>query len=354
MRGWIVATLLLGMLGAETARADWKEPSDKQFTEKQLTTYLETAGDWAVENGKFLDALARAKTADERKEALRDVNAVHAAVLQRHQMSQAEYDWMAQRVEEAWAVASNLSDSGSMGRGELAARQKANDDELADARKRLAAYEEAAKLGHRVFGDGEREEAIAAAKADLKAAEDEVNLRSDEGIAAQVRADASDAEAAQADARAAHPPSNVGAGDRQNYIDTQKSKAQQARSEADDARARLADAIKQEAESRQSAEAAKQKIANPEVPVGDDEIASVKREDEAGIAQAKADVEARNRAREELDALMAREKKIADEMKANVPAGNVELMKKYSAQFARLVEKVAAQGMPEAATRRGQ
>ena len=347
MRRWLMATaaaMATALILASSAAAQWKQPADNVFTEDQLNTYIATTNDWLDENAKIMQQLSEAKTTEGRIAAVTDLDKKHQACLDRHHISQAEYDWMGQQAITAYGVAVYAQDAYEKAEADLQARFKENDDKLADAQKRLATYQAAAKDGRRVMTSEERDAAIKSAQSDQKAALEEVKLREEEAKTAETEAQHHDADAKAADDLAANPPADVSADDRPSYIESKKNEAQAARDAAKDARGRQADAEKAKADALAKAQAAANVAAHPDLPVTDDDKASVKAANDAAIAQAQSDIVQCQQSKEQLALVEAQLKKNLDEMLKQSPTQNVALMRKHLDDYKKMFDRSARGG----------
>jgi hypothetical protein len=327
----IVLTLTLSI--SPTRADDWKPPPDGKFTEDQLKKFLAADKDWNDQTAHMLQDIARAKTDAARMAAVQDMNKKYQACLASNNISKAEFDWMSRRAMEAWSAVTYDDEALNKTQSELDQQSKDNDARLADAQDRLAKYQDAQKRGIRAMTAEDRAAAMKSAKFDQQSALDEARQCGDNAAADEAEAKGHDADARADDAQANNPPTDLAGNDRQSFIDGKKKDAQSARDAARDARNREDDAKKAQADAQARADAAGQKAAHPEIPITDDDKASVASDNQAGINSAQSDITDAQQQKQILAATQQQIKTTADQLTRNIPPENMDLMRKYSDQY---------------------
>lgn len=311
--------------------ADWKEPKDGLYTEKQLTSYINAM----KENMAVLKAAAKAVQSGSGAGALA-VNTTAAANVKaniaKHGLQEAEYQWIGAQASQAWG-ALFLQDMIDKSKADLAASLKKNQDEMKEKQAKLAEYEKADKEGRRVMTKEDRESAIKSAKDDQQAALDEAKTHADEAKSAREEAEKADADAKQNDNLARNPPADVSADDRAGYIEEKKNAAQSARDAAKEARDKQAEALKAEKESRAKADAAAGRVKNPDLPVTDDEKTQLKQQNQDMIKQLKEEIAGSQQTIKLLQDTQENGLKQMEAEVAKLPAQNVALLKKHRAEW---------------------
>ena len=330
-----ILTFVLGVLIVGRAYgAEWQEPKDGVFSEKQLVNYLalqkEAIANWTAA-GKAVDGSSSSAAAIA---VYMQTDSKFKASLAAHGLSQEEYTWLGSKVWEAWgkvAIDQMMSDA-TKG---LMEQKASNEQKLADLKQKLADRQKAQADGRQVMTREERERAVQAAKDEHQAALDDARQHADEQKQAQVEADKAAADAKAADAAAKNPPGDVSADDRPGFIEGKKAEAQQARDSQKEALEKVAEAKKLADDSLAKAAAAEKRAANPDLPVTDDEKAEVKKANEAEIESLKADIAGTEQGIKLLsDSATTYAKSISDEQKKNpVPQQNVDLLNKHRAEF---------------------
>jgi hypothetical protein len=329
----LIAVVALGLfVGTAGVRAaDWKEPKDGVYTEKQLSNYLavqkEAIASWkaagkAVEGASSAAALAVALRTDEK----------FKANLAKHGMGQDEYSWVGGKAFEAWGTLLRQRIAEKTEK-DLATQTTEKQKALNELKQKLATYEKAQKEGRRVMTKEERESAVKSAKDEQQAALDEAKQHADEARQAHDEAAKADADAKAADAAAKNPPKDVSDDDKPGFIEQKKNDAQSARDAAKEARDKEAEAKKAETESKTKADAAGKRAANPDVPVSDEEKAEVKKQNEEMVTQVNDEIRSNE---EGLKLLHESGDSIIKSFKADdgkVPKQNVELLKKHLKEF---------------------
>ena len=313
--------------------ADFKEPKDGVYTEKQLTAYIQTlkehmqtlkAAGKAVEGSSGAGAGAIA--------VYNATNAKFKEELAKNGLSEAEYQWIGSKALEAYGglMIQDRIDEGKTG---MAASMKKNQDELKEKQTKLAEYEKATKDGKRVMTKDDRESAIKSAKDDQQAALDEAKQHADEAKAAKEDADKADAEAKQNDALAKNPPSDVSADDRPGYIEDKKNAAQSARDAAKEARDKQAEALKAQKEAQAKADAAAARVKDPEIPTTPEDKAQVKQQNEEMIKQLKEEIDNSQQAIKLLTDSQQNGLKDLEGGVAKIPSQNLTLMRKHRTEW---------------------
>jgi hypothetical protein len=322
----LLATALCAAAPIRPALADWKEPPDKKISEDQVKTYLAATNDWLDAYAEILQELGSSKTEQERMAALGDIDKKREATIAKYHLVPAEYDWIGQRVMEAWGVAVYMDDVYAKSQADLQKRFEENDRSKEDS-----------------------DAAVKSAKQDQQAANDGAKQHADEAKSATDEADRRDSEAAAADKLAANPPANVAPADRQDYIDGKKAEAQSARDAAKEARDRAAQANKDLAGAQAKASAAGKRAEHPDIPVSDDEKAAMKSENDAAIAKSQAEINAIEKASTQMKSTEAQLKKTADDYAKTAPPENVAIMRKYADEYKKMFERQARGGATQPA-----
>lgn len=322
------------VLASAPARAAWQPPKDNVLTDGQVTSYLQ------ILKSAIEDAQAAGKSINNNPSPAAAIALVQAndtkfkANLASHNMSDEEYRWVGERLMEAWG-ATITSKVVSDATANVVEQRKKSQQAIDDLKANLAAYQKAQAAGRRVMSKDERQSAIDSAKSDQQSALDEARQHEDE--IKQYSADAAkgDSDAKAADALAQNPPPDVSADDRQSYVDGKKTEAQSARDAAKEAREKLQEAQKARAESLAKADAAKKKMADPDLPTTDDEKAQVKKDNEDMIASLNTQLASAQQNLAQMDQMMAQfTKSMQDQQAKNpVPPQNLDLFKKHQADF---------------------
>jgi hypothetical protein len=328
-----ITAILVILLLVSSAGAQWKPPADGKFTEDQLKVFLDTQKDWLAENMKILHDISAAQTDAGKLAATGDINKEYQVCLDRHHISREEFEWLSQQALAAWSSLTYFDQTFKNSQDQIESQTRENSDKLADAQSRLATYQKAEQDGVRVMTPDDRAEAIKSAKDDQQSALDEAKQRGDDATAAQAEAKQHEAEAKTADDLASNPPSDVSVDDRPAYIDNKKNEAQSARETAKDARSRADNAAKEQADAEARAKAAAQKLAHPEVPITDDDKASVKAEDDAAIATAQSDIAECQRQSAQITAASRQLKISSQQMTKDIPEENIAIMRKYADRY---------------------
>lgn len=331
------SVVALGLLVAWVAPAhatDWTPPKDNVLSEKQVTNYLQ------VLKTALDDFRAAGNQADNAQSAAAALglylktNEKFKANLASHGLTEAEYQWVGERLMEAWGARVADQALGAATKG-MAEQRKSTQDRIAELKTKLATYEKAQAEGRRVMTKEERQSAIESAKSDQQSAADEVKQHEDEIKQYTDDANKADADAKAADALAKNPPSDISADDRAGFIESKKADAQSARDAAKEARERLEEAKKARDESLAKANAAKSRIGDPDLPATDDEKAQVKKENGDTIAAIKTDLSGAEQGLKSMEDAMAQfSKSIQDQRTKNpVPQQNVDLFKKHQTEW---------------------
>ena len=265
----------------------------------------------------------------------------HTACLQRHNLSEAEFNWVAARAMDAWTVATYVDEASAKATASIKGRMEENEANLADAEKRLESFQEGLKAGRRVLSADEMVRVKRMASDDHDGAMEEIKRHDEEIKTAQDEANEHDAEANSAEALAKKPPENISASEHDAYVDERNKDAQTVRDAAKEARDRQAEAIKDKGAALAMADAKQKEMDHPEVPILDDDIATTKLRDETGIAEAQLDIGTCQKIEAQLQAVSAQMQKTSSELQASSPAENVDLMRKYSTEYKQLLEDIA-------------
>jgi len=311
--------------------ADWQEPKDGVYTEKQLTAYIQTM----KAHMQTLKAAGKAAEGSSGAGAIAVYSATNAKFkeeLAKNGLTEPEYQWIGNKVFESYG-ALILQDTIDKSKADMAASMKKNQDELKEKQTKLAEYEKASKDGKRVMTKDDRDSAIKSAKEDQQSALDEAKQHADEAKAAKEEADKADADAKQNDALAKNPPSDVSADDRPGYIEDKKNAAQSARDTAKEARDKQAEALKAEKESRAKADAAAARVKDPEVPTMVEDKAQVKQQNEEMIKQLKEEIDNSQQAIKLLNDSQQNGLKDLESGVSKIPAQNLALLKKHRTEW---------------------
>jgi len=339
MRRWIVAALIPLIVMARVARGEWKAPADNKFTDDQLKVYLAVAAELSEQDAKLLGQAAASQSTAEKSKLSGELAKSQEECLARHHISREEYDWLAKQASIAWSVATYLDGTYSKIKSDFQATASDNDAKLADAQARLAAYTAAQQAGRRVLSGDDRESAIKLARGQQQTALDEAKKHGDDADTAEADAKEHDAIAQRDEDLAGNPPPDVSDNDRADYITTKKNEAQVEREVAKDVRNREAEAKKAQADASAVAKAAGERADDPEIPVTDEQRAAAKADNDAGIAQARHDIDGCNQAKEALAKAMVEIDKSATDLNQDAPPQNVELIRKYSDQYKQIFER---------------
>jgi len=316
----LISLLLVLLLAAAPALAEWKEPESKVVSEAQYQLWADTTHDWNAEDTKLSADFAAATTAAQRQAIIERNVVAHLSFYDRHHLSQPEVEWIGRQLALA----------------HLQLQINNTDAALAKAQKQLAQYQQAKKDGTRVLSADDRAATIKSFQDDQRAALDEVQQHQGEVKAAQDEARQHDADADAADNLAKNPPADMAADNRPAYIEGQKQLAQAARDQANQSRMRAAAAQKALDAAQTRADAAAKRVAHPEIPVTDDEKTAVAADNDAGIAQAQADIA---QARDAKDSLVKQQLQLAAPSKdpsKDIPAENLQLLQKHVEEYAKL------------------
>lgn len=328
--------LILGIVGG--VRADepqWQEPADGIYTEPQLTNYLkctqefvklqEVAGK-AASNASGLGALAVAGRTNQKFQA----------ILAEHNMSLDEWLWVGGKTWEAYMVLVWEQTKAKM-EAELDEGIKKNNDQLAAAKTKLAAYEEAQKNGDRVLSPEERQRQVDQANEQVSSLTEE--LQQAEAALKETTDQISQHEAAaqKADELAKSPPAEITDPDeRQSYIDDHKSEAESERQAAADARDQQKDQQAHADELKTQLAAAQQKAQHPETPQTDEEKQQVRQENEQAITSTKQEIEQLQESGKLLAESREQGLKQYEESRPQAPAQNVDLLRQHLVEFAQI------------------
>jgi hypothetical protein len=329
----IASALLVSFVSLNGARAEgWKEPADGLFTERQLTSYA------AAQKEVFQMLKAMGKAMEGSKSGMGTLTMLAGmddkvnAILTKHGLQRAEYDWLIGETAKCLGVAM-MDTMSEQSKTDLAGQKKKNADDVAAAKAKIAAYEKAQKDGTRVLTKEQRDEAIKSATEAKTAAADEVKQYAGEAKSAAEEATKADAEAKAADALAKKPPADVTADAREDYVAARKEEAESSRSTAKSAREREAEARKSQAEAQARADAAAKTVARPEAPVTDDDKAQVRKENEEALAATQAELDTLIGAGQLLADSDGQWQKQRDELHKDVKEPNLALVKKHLPQI---------------------
>jgi hypothetical protein len=339
LHGFHYTALACLALTCAVRAADWEEPKNGLFTEKQLVSsvaatkemmqYLKAAGK-AIEGSKGgIGAMSVIGGVDKK------VN----DILARNGLEKAEHDWLSGKVFECLG-AIMTQDMLNKGAVDLAEQKKKNAADRQAASEKIKVYEAALKAGTHVLTAEAREEIVRGAKEQQMAAEAEAQTHVDEAKAAAEEVSKANTSAAEAAALAKKPPADVEADAKADYSKGKTDEAAASRATAKEAGDREKEARKLEVECRAKAAGFAKQAAHPEIPVTPDDIAETKKNNEQGLTDTKAEAETLEQATG-----------ILKEAEVNLAAQRVELLKNVKPENLALAKKHeanirAAWGMP--------
>jgi hypothetical protein len=323
---------LIVVLAACIAAAPWTPPGDGAVSEPQLRIYIDTTRDWQLEYAAADEAYARAQTDAERAAALSDLSEKRKECLERHQISEAEYRWIARQVTEAWTVAGVIEQAGGRQINDPVQLNK----QLKAAEARKAKYELALKEGTRMMSADDRAEAVRVAERDEAVAQLEADDFDEEARIEGREAQRHEENATAADALAKDPPSEVVGTLRADFI-------KQEETEALDERQAESDAFVRQTASLSAVRAAEKREADdrlfsidPAEPRTNDERAEAKADNLDAIKQAQAEIDQCEEDLNRDDEARARMAVSVGELEKGVPLANVELMREHYDEFVKL------------------
>jgi hypothetical protein len=285
-----LAAIMLGLI-VHHARAEFAPPPDGKLNEKQVTNYIE------VKKDQF-DAMQSASKAAEGTQSSSAGLAIYVnmsskmdAAITKHGFTKEEFTWVDGVVGKLWYIAMWEQQWDDTGKPDLEKQIKSKQADEDDAKATLAQYEQAQKDGKRILTKDQRDAAVQSATTDRDAAADDVKTH--EGEVKQIKEEIAqhDKDAADADALAKTPPADIGADDRQSYIDQKKADAQTARDASKDAGDRLKEAQKTLDDSKAKLASLNGQIDHPEIPVTDDDKTQVKQQNDQAISDAKSKID---------------------------------------------------------------
>lgn len=308
--------------------ADWEAPKDGKLTEKQVTNFVAAHKELMQMLKAMGKAVEGSKTGIGAVAVLAGMDDKVNAVIAKHDLKRPEYDWVNEQVTQAMGAAM-LDDMMEKGKADIEAQKKKNADEIAAAQKRVTEYEQANKSGTRVLTAEQKADRIKDAKSQQESALEEAKSHDQEIKDAEAEAKQHEMEAAEAEKLAKNPPSDVGADDRADYIKGKQEEATNAKTAAKESRDRLKEIQKQVADAKAKAAGFEKQMKNPEVPVGDEEKAQVKQENEQGLANAKSELETLTQATAFIKDAEANFQKQSAELRKGINADNLALVKKH-------------------------
>lgn len=330
MRQSLCAAAMLGSLlfcAARISCADWEEPKDGKFTEKQLELFIAAHGEWvqyqkaaakALEGSKGFGGIGAVTTMNEKLKSIMD----------KHGLKLDEYAWLSSKVGGCTGIAL-VDDMMDKGKTETEELKKKNSAEIAAGKAKIAAYEAALKNGTRVLTPERREELVKQAKEQETSALEEAKTHTDEAKAAADEAAKAESEAKAADALAQKPPADVEADSKAEYSKGKKEEADNFRTAAKEVREKEKEARKLEAESKAKAAGFARQAAQPEIPVTREDKEQVKTDNTQGLESARTELETLKQATQFLaENDVAREKQIVEYHKS-INEENLALVKKH-------------------------
>src|SRR4051812_12343491 len=318
-----------------TVAADWQPPKDNLLTESQVTNYIDALGDWMNNSKAAMKAMEGARTGVGALAIAAKQDEKFKAILDKHHLSQDEFNWVGERVWESWG-ALFMRDTIDKGKSDLAEQTKHNAEQIVTLKQKMADYESALKSGKRVLTIEQREQIINQAKDEEKSAEEEAKSHADEAKAAADEAAQHEKEAKEAESAMKNPPKDASDDEKAAFVQEKKDAAESARTAAKDSRDRQAEAKKAQDESVAKVAAAKARAAHPDVPATDDEKAQARQENEQGLESARSELSATESATSMIKDGGDQIKKMEDENNAKVPKQNVELLAKHRAEFEKI------------------
>ncbi|MCC7351481.1 MAG: hypothetical protein IT446_13015 [Phycisphaerales bacterium] len=328
--------LILGLAGG--VRADepaFEEPADGVYTELQLTNYLdctrefvklqEAAGQ-AAQNASGLGAMAIAGRSNQKFQA----------ILASHNTTLDEWLWVGGKTWEAYMVIVWEQTESKM-KAELEQGVKKNDEQLAAAKAKLAAHEEAQKKGLRVLSDDDRQRAIDNAKEQIAGLNEQLEQARTALQETTTQIAEHQAAAQKAEEQAKNPPADLTDPDeRESFINDRKA-------DADNARQAIADGQERQKEQQASVDdlnaqlaAAQQRADHPEIPQTDQEKEQVKQENDSAIASTRQQIEQLQESGKLLAETLDQSLKQYEESRPQSPAPNVQLLRDHLAEFAQI------------------
>jgi hypothetical protein len=326
---------------AAPLRADeWEEPKNGLFTEKQIEHYAAAQKDLMQLLRTMGKAVEGSKTGIGAAAVLAGMDDKVNAIVAKHDLKRAEFEWLGSKAFECMGLAM-IDEQFDKGKDDLAEQRKKNVADQEAMKKRIADYEKASKEGKRVLTKEQREELVKGSKEAQDSANEEARQHAQEAKEAADEAAKIEGEAKAADALAKNPPPDVDKDSRDDYVKGKKEEAESLRANAKESRDREKEAKKAEAESKAKAAAAGRQIANPEVPVTDEEKEQTKAQNAKGLADARSELEQLAQVSTLLADAEVQYKKQRDEMHKSVKEENLTLVKKH------LKELKEAWGMDE-------
>jgi hypothetical protein len=327
------AALLFSVLFSVPCLAQWKPPDDGRISEDRLKVFLDTQNDWLQELATVVHIAASGKSGAAQTASVADVAKLYQACLDRHHITEAEFQWTAKSAANAWGAVAYLDGTLKTQIDRFDDQSKELDVKLADAKKRLATFQEADKNGWRVLTDDDRDALVKVARADQQTALQEVQDRQDDIDARESEAKSDEADAKTAEDEAQTPPPDVSPDDRAEYVQNKKNEARAARQAASEARTQEADEKKSMADAQARADAAGQRAEHPEIPVTADDKSQAKADDDAGVSAALADIKMLNQQKAELAKSQQQLQQTASNVTANIPPQNIAIMRKFAEQY---------------------
>jgi hypothetical protein len=338
------------LTSAQTVRADEKEyvgPKDGSITDKQFEAYVNVTKEWMATSQAASKAMEGSKSGLGALSVLAKTDEKFKASLAKYGLSESEYSWIGDKVWSAWGTAMMVEQLGNQGAADLQNQQKKMNEELATAKKQLSEAEAAQKAGTRILSKEEREQRVQSAKDQAQSARDEAKQYDDQIKQHQQEAKEANDEAAKqlkaaqdADALAKNPPKDVGADDRESYINDRKNEAQSARDAAKEANDRMTEANKSGDEAKKSQAEATTKAAtfdkqaaNPEQPATDEEKQQIVKDNAELVDRLKQQINSSEQAQQMLAESLEMNKKQVEEMKSKVPPKNLEILLKRHEEF---------------------
>jgi hypothetical protein len=315
------------------AAAPWTPPVDGVLTESQLRVYIETTRDWAAQNAEIAAAFSHATTDEERGAILSSLPIKRRACLDRHQISEAEYGWIARQATDAWTVAAAMKESSD---ADMAGRKRDCERQIAAAEIRIRVYQDALAKGRRVMSPVDWAEAVRAAQSDETAALNQSKELDEEIRIAMHQEARQTADMKEAEGLAANPPEDVDKDERADYCKNKREEAEAAHEAALDAFRDQEIAEQNRNAALERAVAAAQIAADPTLPVTDEDKAAVKARNEAVIKEAQTEIDqCESDLQRDRDSKVRSEEALRD-LQRSVSAGNLELMQKHYQDFADL------------------
>jgi len=328
--------LVLGLTcGVRADEPAFVEPADGIYTEKQLTGYLDCTREFvklqeaaghASKNASGMGALAIAGRTNQKFQAL----------LAEHNMSLDEWLWVGGKTWEAYMVLV-FEQTGAKMKADLEEGIKKNNEQLAAAQAKLAAYEEAQKNGVRVMTAEQRTHEIDRANEQIASLSEELDQAHADLKETANQIAGHEAAAKEAQELAKTPPADItDPEERESYVNERKM-------DVENAKQAVMDGLEQQKEQQAHADelnarlaVARQRADHPEIPLTDEEKEQTGQENESIIASTRQQVEQLQESGKLLAEALDEGLKQHEQNRPNSPGQNVELLRKHLGEFAQI------------------